>query len=376
MHRIAATSAALLATTAIAQAGGIEHNAQSPSILFEEGTYVELSYTWVNPDVSGVQTFDAAPTAPIGSPSGDMAPSYGFASFAYRQDLSENLSFALILDEPVGADVDYGASDAPTYLYNTTALGATGSQAEINSQQLTAALRYELDGGFSVYGGLRAVSADGEVSLFNGYTMDADGSTELGYMLGAAYQRPDIALRVALTYYSATTHTFDAVEAGSFDTQFETTIPQQLLLEAQTGIAEGTLVFGSIRWTEWTEFDITPEIYTTTVSPGNALVDYDNDTWTYTIGGARVLNENWAVLGSLAYEAEQDGFSGNLGPTDGRTSINIGARYTQGPIRITAGMNYSWIGDAETESPVPGTQFATFEDNDSIGFGLRVGYSF
>jgi hypothetical protein len=39
-------------------------------------------------------------------------------------------------------------------------------------------------------------------------------------------------------------------------------------------------------------------------------------------------------------------------------------------------MNYSWIGDAKTESPVPGTQFATFEDNDSIGFGLRVGYSF
>jgi long-subunit fatty acid transport protein len=280
--------------------------------------------------------------------------------------------------------VDYGASDAPTYLYNTTALGATGSQAEINSQQLTAALRYELDGGFSVYGGLRAVSADGEVSLFNGYTMDADGSTELGYMLGAAYQRPDIALRVALTYYSATTHTFDAVEAGSFDTQFETTIPQQILLEAQTGVAEGTLVFGSIRWTEWTEFDITPDVFSDGLPDGafgpNSLVDYDNDTWTYTIGGARALTENLALLGSLTYEAEQDGFSGNLGPTDGRTSVGIGARYTQGPFRITAGINYSWIGDAETEAPSlvapAGTQFATFEDNDSIGFGLRVGYSF
>jgi long-subunit fatty acid transport protein len=374
MHRIAATSAALLATTAITQAGGIERNAQSPSVLFEEGTYVELSYSWVNPDVSGVQVISA-----VGAESGDVAPSYGFASLAYRQDINENVSFALILDEPVGADVDYsGIGSSPGYLYRS----GTGSQAEINSQQLTAALRYEMEGGFSVYGGLRAISADGKVSLFTGYTMDAEGSTELGYMLGASYERPEIALRIGLTYYSETTHTFDAAESlggPTNDTRFETTIPQQVLLEAQTGVAEGTLVFGSVRWTEWTEFDITPLDYTTTF--GGSLVDYDNNVWTYTIGGARVLNENWAVLGSLAYEAEQDGFSGNLGPTDGRTSINIGARYTQGPFRITAGINYSWIGDAETEAPslpgVPaGTQFATFEDNDSIGFGLRVGYSF
>jgi long-subunit fatty acid transport protein len=315
----------------------------------------------------------------VGAQSGDVAPAYSFSSLAYRQDITEDLSIALILDEPVGADVDYsGIGGPPGYLYRF----GTGSQAEINSHQLTAALRYELDGGFSIYGGLRAVSADGEVSLFNTYTMSAEGSTELGYMLGAAYERPEIALRVALTYYSQTTHTFDAEEAFpaaplSGSTQFETTIPQQLLLEAQTGIAEGTLVFGSIRWTEWTEFDITPEIYTTAVSTGNALVDYDNDTWTYTIGGARVLSENWAVLGSLTYEAEQDGFSGNLGPTDGRTSLGIGARYSQGPIRVTGGISYSWIGNAETEAPfAAGTQFSSFENNDSIGFGLEVGYSF
>ena len=100
---------------------------------------------------------------------------------------------------------------------------------------------------------------------------------------------------------------------------------------------------------------------------------------TWTIGGARVLTDQWTVLGSLTYEAEQDVFSGNLGPTDGRTSIGIGARFTEGPWRITGGINYSWIGDAETQAPNPfpaGTQFSEFRDNTAFGFGLRVGYSF
>jgi long-chain fatty acid transport protein len=116
------------------------------------------------------------------------------------------------------------------------------------------------------------------------------------------------------------------------------------------------------------------------VSSGRALVDYEKDVFTYVIGGARVLNDQWTLLGSLTYEAEQDVFSGNLGPTDGRTSIGIGARYTQGNMRITGGINYTWIGEAETQAPEPpvpvGTQFSSFTGNSAIGVGLRVGYSF
>ncbi|AHM05189.1 membrane protein involved in aromatic hydrocarbon degradation [Roseibacterium elongatum DSM 19469] len=391
MYRFTAASAALLATTAVAQAGGVERQAQTPAILFEDGTYVELSYSFADPDVSGVQVYDfPVGGAPAGSSSGDVAPSYSFASFSFRTDLSERLSFAVIYDQPIGADVDYsGVATPPWYLYRA----GEGSQAEIRSEQVTAALRYEIDENFSVYGGLRFVTAEGNVALFNNsappagagnrYIMEADGSTELGYMLGAAYERADIALRVALTYYSATTHEFTGTEGSTLGgvgpTRFETTIPQQVLLEAQTGVAEGTLVFGSIRWTDWSEFDITPPTFDALT--GSSLVNYDDDTFTYTIGGARRLSDNWAVLGSITYEAEQDGFSGNLGPTDGRTSLGLGVRYDRGPWRVLVGGSYTWIGDAETEAPgvtgaAPGTTFAEFRDNTAIGYGLRVGYSF
>ena len=378
--------AALLATTTLAYAGGIERQGQSPAILFQDGTYVEFGYTYVDPDVSGVQAIVAGATSPSGSVSGDITPSYSYASFGYRQDITEELSFALIYDQPIGANVNYLPNGGTGYFYGTGA----GSQAEISSQALTLAVRYEFAENISVYGGLRAVTASGNVALFNGsgggaarYQMEAESDYELGYMIGAAYERPEIALRVALTYYSATDHTFTGTETtlgGVVPTTFNTTIPQQLLLEAQSGVAEGTLVFGSIRWVDWTEFDITPPTYTAGVSPGNSLVDYDNDSFTYTLGGARVLNDTWTVLGSVTYEAQTGGFSGNLGPTDGRTSIGLGARYTSGNMTITGGVNYTFIGDATTEAPTPpfpaGTTFANFNDNNALGFGLRVGYSF
>lgn len=397
MKYLAAASAALLATTAMTQAGGIERAGASPAILFEDGNYVELNYSFANPDISGTQSIPVPasasppfPGAPLGSGSGDIAPSYSFVGLSFRGDITERLSFALIFDEPVGADVDYVAI-GPTagYLYSI----GSGSQAEINSRQFTAALRYEFANGVSVYGGLRNVSVDGEVSLFNGYTMSAEGSDELGYMAGVAYERPDIALRVALTYYSATEHNFAAEEAavasgtpvGPFDTSFETTIPQQVLLEAQSGVAPGTLVFGSVRWVDWSEFDITPDLFSDGLPNGsfgaNSLVDYENDSWTWTLGGARVLNDNWTLLGSVAHERQQGGFSGNLGPTDGRTTLGLAARYTHGPLRLTAGVSYTFVGDARTEAPSSlgapaGTEFARFDDNDAIGVGLRIGYSF
>lgn len=393
MTRFTATTtalAALLATTSLAYAGGVERQGQSPSILFQEGTYVEFGYTYVDPDLSGTQQQNASALSLIGSESGDIAPSYSYSTFSYRQDITDQLSFAVIYDEPIGANVDYAPNGGSGYLYGS----GFGSQAEIQSQALTLAARYEFTDRISAYAGLRAVTASGEVALFNGsdggvgrYTLDAESDTELGFMIGAAYEIPDIALRVSLTYYSATNHTFTGRETSALgaDTasSFETTIPQQLLLEAQSGIAEGTLLFGSVRWVDWSEFEIRPPAFNTQAilggsADGASLVDYDSDTWTYTIGGARVLTDNWTALASLSYEASQGGYSGNLGPTDGRTSIGLGARYTMDNWTITGGINYTMVGDATTEGPgaLAGADFGEFEDNSAVGFGLRVGYTF
>lgn len=351
MIRFTTTFAALLATTTLAHAGAVERSTQSMAILFEEGTYAELSYSFVDPDVTGSIGGGAVP-------SGDITPNYTDFTLRYRQDITESLSFALINDSPIGADVAYPIG---------TGYPFAGSIGTIDSRALSAIARYEMSNGASVYGGLRIVTLDGNVTL-PGYTLVAEGSTEVGYILGAAYERPDIALRVSLTYQSATDHDMTATENGIATGMFPVTIPQSLTLEAQSGVAENTLVFGSIRWVDWTEFEVDGPV-------GPSIVSYDSDRTTFTIGGARRLNEEWTVLASIAYEAQNDDLTGNLGPTDGLTSIGIGARYEIGDWRVTAGINYTFLGDATTQFPT-GTPFGTFNDNSAIGAGLRVGYTF
>jgi long-chain fatty acid transport protein len=374
--KVFGATALLLASTAIAHAGGVERNPQTTSILFEEGTYVELGYTYVSPDVSGTQVINAGATSLAGSQSGDVAPAYNFSSLAFRTDVNEQLSFALIIDEPIGANVDYaGLGAAGGYLYR---LGS-GSQAELTSEQLTLAARYEMPNGFSVYGGARIVSFEGEVGLFNGsgggaarYTLSAEAASELGYMIGAAYERPDIAMRVALTYYSETEHNHPITNSLPIATGLgplaATTgayvLPQSVNLDFQTGIAEGTLLLASVRWAEWTE---------TAINTQSALgiIDYDTDVWTWSAGIARRLTEDFAVVGRVTFEEANGFLQSNLDPKDGRIGLSLAGVYDFGDIRLTGGINYTHLGDATTT-----TINAPFTDNHAFGFGLRVGYSF
>ena len=75
----------------------------------------------------------------------------------------------------------------------------------------------------SVFGGLRAAQRLGRClcdartprgPTFSYLLDDAQSDTGYGYMLGAAYEIPDIALRVALTYFSEIDVDFDAREAS------------------------------------------------------------------------------------------------------------------------------------------------------------------
>ena len=369
--------AALAAVSA--QAGGVERTGFTSGILFEEGTRAELTFAQVNPTVSGVQGSLPAilqPIFPAGAGTGDVANNYTTVTLGFKTQLADNLAAAIVLDQPIGADISYLE---PSYLYG---FGA-GSTAAIDSNALTFLLKYQINDAFSVYGGLRNQQVKGQVSLFSFFgTPDYDLTTEVasdwGYIIGAAWEKPEIAARVALSYVSAITHTLQTNErqgATTGNTPFDTTVPQSVLLEAQTGVAPNTLVFGSVKWTDWTEFDITPVLYDANV--GGSLVSYDNDVFTYTLGVGRRFNDQWAGLISLGYEKQQGGFSANLGPTDGFFSVGLGASYTVGNMDISGGVRYVWIGDAVTESPlIDGDTQGTFEGNSGTAFGLKIAYNF
>ncbi|WP_198402422.1 OmpP1/FadL family transporter [Rhodobacter sp. CZR27] len=358
-----------------ATAGDIERSQQSVAILFEQGRYAEFSFGYVKPDVSG----RVGPGIPG---SGNMAGSFNTWSFGYKQPLGSNMDFALILDQPIGADIDYPGN---------TGYPLDGTTAELRSSAITALLRYKLENNFSLYGGLRAQSVEGQAHILSTFPSPIDGSLittdynldtnkdySFGYVVGVAWEKPEIAARVALTYNSAIDHTLEADETATNpvfgdaagESEFDTTVPQSVNLELQTGVAPDTLLFGSIRWVEWSEFLIDPAIYQR-YFPGLPLVAYDSDRFTYTIGLGRKFTENWSGAMTIAYEPQTNDITGNLGPNDGYASIGLGATYTHDNMKITGGVRYIKLGDAITRG-----LSARFEDNDAIAVGMRVGFTF
>lgn len=350
---------ALALTTTSAYAGGIDRSGQSIGVIFETGNYAELSFGRVAPKVSGNATATYG-----GFASGDMAGDYSQFSMAVKGKLNDSLDYAIILDQPFGANVSYPAG---------TGYYAGGSTAELKTYATTAILKYRTSNNISVYGGLRyeSMSAKASVPFVGGYTVSSNTAGDFGYLVGVAYEKPEIALRVALTYNSKISHNFNTLEFGALAGTTTVDSPQSVNLEFQSGVAKDTLVFGSIRWVNWSNFVIDPTNY----PPPAPLVSYDNDTITYTLGVGRRFNENWSGAVSLGFEKQDGGFASNLGPTDGKTSLTVGVSYTKDNMKISGGISYVKIGNAQTTLNGV-TASGDFTGNSAIGVGIKVGYTF
>lgn len=358
MQRYLAGAAVVALTAGAAQAGGIDRSGQWIGFMFEEGTVAEFSYGSVSPTVTGTAIAGLG-----GADSGDVSPSYALFSAAFKHQVNEQLSFGLMIDQPFGADVAYGAG---------TGYPFAGANAEVNSTGITAIARYKFSDRVGVHAGIRAVTTSGgvydlPVTGLGLYTMTTDKQTDYGYLIGASYEIPEIALRAALTYNSAITHNFNNTESvAPITLPMETTLPQSVNLDFQTGIAADTLLMASVRWVDWEVFDITPS------GLGAALVDYDEATISYSLGVGRRFSDQLSGSVSVGYEAPGGDLVGNLGPTDGNTSLALGLKYQVSEnTAISGGIRHIWIGDATTS-----TILSSFEGNTGWAAGFKLSTSF
>jgi long-chain fatty acid transport protein len=383
MKKVLTAAAALAVGATGAYAGGIERTNQSVGVLFEEGNYAEFSFSAVTPKVSGVSDIGTAFFAgsAVDQSSGNMAENYTKVGAAVKMQINDQFSAALIFDQPYGANVDYGDADA-TYFAN-------GASATLESSAVTALLKYTLPSNASVFGGLRyqTLSAVASVPFVASYSVDGEKDAGVGYVIGAAYEKPEIALRVALTYNSSIKHELATTEnsglgVGNTSTT-EINTPQSVNLEVQSGIAANTLLFGSVRWVEWSAFDITPDDYLAATDfgddglfngTGSSLVSYADDRFAYTLGLGRKFSDTWSGAVTVSYEKTLGGPSSNLGPTDGQLSLGLGGAYTRDNMKISGGVSYTWIGDTFTGPEA--TPFANFDDNTAFGAGIKVGFTY
>lgn len=368
MQKLTSTAVALAMSAGAASAGGLDRSYTPIDQIFEQGSFAEVSYGFTMPDLTGSDL--------LGNPIANVGNDFGVLGSAIKIDYGERLTFAVIADQPYGADTVYGGNPG------TTLLGGTFAKAETGA--LTALLKYNVTDRFSVYGGPRTVKADGTIRLsglaygaLNGYTVRFNSNSGIGYVVGAAYEIPEYALRVSGTYHSSVDLRMGTVEnipvaaggtgapAGTGITNVE--IPQSFELAAQSGINEKTLVFGSIRWSDWEAFSLNPP------SPVPNLAELDSVT-TYEIGVGRRFTDRFSGSLSVSYEdGGSDSLVSPLAPTNGQTAISVGGQYkVTERIDISGGVRYTWLGDALPETGTPDTPRGNFRDNNAVSVGLKV----
>jgi hypothetical protein len=358
--------ASLILQTPVLSQGAFERSTPETRVLFEEGNYFELYWLAVSPDNNG----SGGLLDPTGLGTGDVLNSYDQWAFSLKRDLTARTSVALILDQPWGVDVAYPI--IPTS-------GYSGTSARINSNELSGVIKQKVGQRGSVYAGVRLQSIEasaafpfgGLIGLGGPYAIDFDRDEGVGFMAGAAYEIPDLAFRLAATYYSEIETTHDTVEiAGTAlaNTRTELTTPQAINLEFQSGIAKNTLLFGSVRWVDWSKFAISPPLFSGTI--GVPVVEYTEDYFTYTAGIGRKITDRFDLAFLMRYTPATDQIVPTAGPNDGNISYFIAPSIQLDRVKITTIIGYS---DLHAARDFAG---ARFDDGDVFTVGVQLGYNF
>lgn len=376
MRHTFALAALTAAGAGSAFAGGIDRAGQKIDIIYQEGTYAEVSATFTAPSVTG----NDLPLGPIntGASYDNVAGDFSTYGFGIKHDVTSRFTLAFTGAEDFGSDISYDGDPRRTNL--------GGTSANANTYALALIGKYAFTENFSLHAGVRRDVADGSITLgglaygrVSGYEVNLSEDVGYGYLIGGAYEVPEIALRIAVTYNSKIEHDFGTTETlqgrslgPSAPTQVNT--PQSVNIDLQTGIAENTLLFGSIRWAEWSEFQIDPQRFTALT--GTGLVSLDDST-TYTLGLGRRFTDSFAARAAVIYETGgSDDLVSPLAPTNGLVGLAVGASYRVNAIEFSGGVRYSWLGDAKPETGTPDVARANFADNSAVSVGLKIGYYF
>jgi long-chain fatty acid transport protein len=348
-------------------AGGLDHSGQPVGLLFHEGNHAELAIGVWRPEIRGADF--------LGFSSGNVYGPVTDSLAGTKRDFGPRWSGALIVDQPYGGALDY--PDGP-FAY-------AGTSANPQSLALTALARWRAGTRLAFHGGVRveriaaAVTLDGPAyGPLAGYRWEGAEDWGVGWVAGASWEKPEIGLRVALTYGSEIRHELDSSESfpgapGPLDSSMATTMPQSVNLDLQTGLGARTLLYGSLRWVDWNGWSVAPEALDAVAGP---LVQYQSDAWTWRIGVGRQLTETVSAAVELAHETPVDMVLTPLSPFDGFTALSVGSRYRHRTgVTLSGSVGYTWLGDSEVTTPgLP--EPVAFEGSHAVSAQLRIGMDF
>lgn len=377
---------AALSAASLASAAGLDRSGQDITAFLQDGVYAEAVYTYLDADVSGEDTSTKR------NKIDDIAESYDFFRYGVKADIDDTFSVGILYDEPFGAAADYsGKNDFVSHEQNPVLPIPPNGEAtnvEVRTENLTGILgaKFGANKEFQVYGGPVAQRVQADVKLrgkayglADGYTTHISAGQDYGWIAGASYSKPEIALQAALTYRSEIEHNLSLSEkfpalgaAANRVGEIEIITPKSVNFDFQTGINPTTLATAKVRWVPWSDFEIVPPLYNQ--ASKLSLVSYDKDQWLVELGLAKRLTPALAVTGNIGWDSGAGNPVTSLGPIEGYYSAGLGAKYNlTDNWAISAGGKYLWFGDAEGQIPSK-VIVSDFEDNDGFALGVKLSY--
>ena len=325
-------------------AGGLEVSRQNNMMLFSEGKTVNFSTRQTSSTVT-----DNLYTS---LDSQSIIKKLNLMSAAFKSDYNENISYAFEMYEPMASTLQYPA---------TVGGVPAGQKALLRSQALSLTGKYNLsNSGFGLVAGVRQLTIKRSTLNINPAQGDLVTTPDsgIGYMAGVSYEMPEIALKVLLT------------QAPGIDIVVPTTVvgsgtvsqPSFTTLEFETGIANNTLMFGSIHQGEHASAQVKLN--------GIGAISSFTDGEKYNIGVGRKFSEK--LSGSFSYTTEEGSSATGtslLSPTNGTDTYSIGVNYVTESVDVAFGYAMSSFGDKAVTTAY-GT--GNFTNNDATTTGLRV----
>ena len=381
----------LLATPAFS--GGWEASRLSTSHLYEDGNYAEFSVLPLSYDVGATIQYPGAPKHKVLSDQTRAAMAVKIDLGNFDIGVSKYMSGALLFEGQTNGNLA-GCNPAVTA---TLPLCSVSPSAIVKIGSTTLLARYAIDDNYSVFGGLnRYTLNDGDsVTTLSGY-YEIDAADKTLPTFGAAYERSEIALKVELIYQPD--GSVQVPMGSSLSNLIPTTpvsgasiaFPETTTLNFQSGIAEGTLLYGAIHQGKWSTSQIIVPANPNGINPATGAADaavsairrsFDGKV-RYTIGVGRKIAEELAL--SISYAREDGGGAETSDPftfRNGYDTYSLSARYTASEnLTISAGYTYTTAGDVkiihEAAPGIPSGLTLDYTDNSVSGFGFKIGYKF
>ena len=356
----------------VANAEGLERINIDPSFMFKEGSNAEIGFANIDPSLPAVKGTGSAFTFQSGL---DVGKSFSALTGSVKTEMGDNFDLGLFYtSQGNGVGLDYGTI--------TGLQGNVTIKADLEIPTLAAIGKYQINDAMSVFIGAKQVSVKSGATLKlgsdtdNNVVPDVTSHWELakksgiGAVYGAAYEMPEIALRVVLTIEDDIDLKIPATAKGGIAATGTATasIGDAMSLNFQTGVAEDTLLFGNIRRSNWKDNQVKVPYAVVGLQQISSFSDGDS----YSLGIGRKINDDLSVSISGFYDGSSGGSISELAPTGATRTLSLGGRYAIADnADLSFGGSYSQRGDALTAN-----YKASLTDSKVISLGAKVAFSF